>query len=129
SLVISVDPEDRTVQLPEMEHAGDRLTTDGELRPVTVTDSRESDPGWDVSAQVADFSSESDSFGAELLGWTPLVDSVSETQNVTAGDPVESGLNDGDGLSIPRRLAAAEPGGGVGTAELGADLQLQVPLT
>src|SRR5699024_6495524 len=31
SLVISVDPEDRTVQLPEMSASGDRLATAGQL--------------------------------------------------------------------------------------------------
>src|SRR5699024_454853 len=87
SLVISVDPEDRTVELPEMSSLGDRLATSGELRPVTVTDSRAADPGWDVSAQVSDFavSEGEDTFGGGFLGWSPTVESAAEGQDVTPG--------------------------------------------
>src|SRR5699024_9747132 len=79
SLLISVDPQDRTVQLPEMTAAGDRLTTQGQLRPVTVTDSRESNPGWDASAQVSGFTATSGegSFVGGFLGWDPQVTSSS----------------------------------------------------
>src|SRR5699024_2729311 len=55
SLVLSVDADDRTVHLAEMAPSGDRLTAEGPLRPVTVTDSRAADPGWDASAQVSEF--------------------------------------------------------------------------
>lgn len=130
SLVISVDPEDRTVELPEMSSQGDRLATAGELRPVTVTDSRATDPGWNISAQISDFTaSEGDaSFGGGFLGWSPTVESTTEGQDVTPGDPVESGFPSGEGLSVPRPLGSAAPGAGVGSAVLGAQLDLQIPV-
>lgn len=128
SLVISVDPADRTVVLPELALAGDRLSTSGELRPVTVTDTRVSDPGWSVSAQVSEFSSGEATFGGGFLGWSPTVGATSEEQVVTAGEVVAPGFPTGDGLSLPQQLASSAPGEGLGTAELGAGLDLQVPV-
>lgn len=131
SLIVSVDPDDRTVVLPEMQLAGtgDRLATSGQLRPVTVTDTRTTaDPGWDVSAQVSDFGGDAGSFGGGFLGWTPQVASQSEGQQVAAGGPVVPGFPTGDGLSVPQTLATAPADGGVGVAQLGAGLALQVPV-
>ncbi len=130
SLVISVDPEDRTVALPEMSSMGDRLGTAGQLRPVTVTDTRASDPGWDVSAQVSDFvaGSGEGSFGGGFLGWSPSVTSSASGQVVTPGGAVAPGFPTGEGLSVPRELASAQAGEGLGTAVLGGGLQLQIPV-
>ncbi|HLU46363.1 MAG TPA: choice-of-anchor tandem repeat NxxGxxAF-containing protein [Natronosporangium sp.] len=128
SLIISVDPDDRTVRLPEMVAAGDRFTTSGQLRPVWVTDTRTANPGWDVTAQVSDFTSDSATFSGGFLGWTPTVGAVSDGQVVTPGEPVAPGFPTGDGLAVPRTLAFADAGAGLGTAELGADLDLQIPL-
>ncbi|HLS24943.1 MAG TPA: WxL domain-containing protein [Beutenbergiaceae bacterium] len=130
SLVISVDPEDNTVALPEMTSLGDRLATSGELRPVTVTDTRATDPGWDVSAQVSDFTaSEGEgTFAGGYLGWSPTVEETADSQDVTPGEAVEPGFPSGDGLSVPRPLGSAGAGAGTGSAVLGADLELQVPV-
>ncbi|WP_154402114.1 choice-of-anchor tandem repeat NxxGxxAF-containing protein [Ornithinimicrobium cavernae] len=130
SLLISVDQQDRTVQLPEMASLGDRLTTAGELRPVTVTDSRASDPGWDVSAQVSEFvaAEGAGSFGGGFLGWSPTVGSSSDGQVVTPGGVVAPGFPSGEGLSVPRPLGSAETGAGRGSAVLGAGLELQIPV-
>lgn len=127
SLILSVDPDDRTVVLPELASAGDRLQTSGELRPVTVTDTRRTDPGWDVSAQVSDFASETSTFGGGFLGWSPTVGSHSAGQDVTPGESVVPGFPTGEGLSVPRSLASATAGNGLGSAELGAGLDLEVP--
>jgi len=128
SLILSVDPNDRTVRLPELTSAGDRLSTSGELRPVLVSDTRESDPGWDVSAQVSDFSSDTSSFGGGFLGWSPAVKSTSEGQVVSPGSVVAPGFPTGDGLSVPRVLASADAGSGKGSAVLSAEVDLQVPV-
>lgn len=131
SLIISVDPDDRTVTLPPMTLAGtgDRLATDGELRPVTVTDTRTTtNPGWDASAQVSEFTGDAGSFGGGYLGWTPEVASTSEGQTVTAGAQVAAGFPTGDGLAVPQTLATAAADAGVGTAVLGAGLALQIPV-
>jgi len=127
SLLVSVDPNDRTVRLPELTSVGDRLSTSGELRPVTVSDTRDADPGWDVSAQVSDFSSTTASFGGGFLGWLPLVESVTEGQVVLPGLAVDPGFPTGDGLSVPRVLASAAAGSGKGSAVLGAEVRLEVP--
>lgn len=132
SLIISVDPNDRTVTLPELQLAGtgDRLATSGELRPVTVTDTRAAtNPGWDASAQVSEFSAGGESFGGGFLGWSPQVASSSEGQTVTPGAPVAPGFPTGDGLSAPQTLGTTLAGAGAGTAVLGAGLALQVPVT
>ncbi|WP_289781760.1 S8 family serine peptidase [Ornithinimicrobium faecis] len=129
SLLISVDPQDRTVELPEMASQGDRLATSGELRPVMVTDSRTADPGWNVSAQVSDFAgSDEGLFAGGFLGWAPSVESSSDGQAVTPGDVVAPGFPSGEGLSVPRPMGSAEPGSGRGSATLGAGLDLQVPM-
>lgn len=130
SLLISVDPQDRTVELPEMVLLGDRLASAGELRPVRVTDTRVSDPGWDVSAEVSDFAAddETDTFTGAFLGWSPTVASASDGQVVAPGDAVDPGFPSGDGLSVPRLLGSAEPGASRGSATLGAELDLQVPV-
>lgn len=130
SLVLSVNPEDRTVTLPELTSAGDRLATSGELRPVTVTDTRaDTDPGWDASAQVGDFDSGSNTFSGGFLGWTPVVASSSDGQQVTAGERVAPGFPSGEGLSVPRVLARGQGGAGLGTVRLGAVLRLEIPTT
>ncbi|USQ79266.1 WxL domain-containing protein [Ornithinimicrobium faecis] len=130
SLVISVDPDDRTVALPEMDSLGDRLATSGELRPVTVTDSRATNPGWDVSAQVSEFSASEgdDSFAGGFLGWSPSVESSTDGQTVNPGDAVDPGFPSGEGLSVPRQLGSADEGAGTGSAVLGAGLELQIPV-
>lgn len=130
SLLISVDPQDRTVELPQMASQGDRLATSGELRPVRVTDSRTADPGWSVSAQVSDFAGADDGlFAGGFLGWSPSVESSSQGQAVTPGDVVAPGFPSGEGLSVPRPMGTAEPGSGRGSATLGAGLDLQVPMS
>ncbi|HWS31710.1 MAG TPA: choice-of-anchor M domain-containing protein, partial [Actinoplanes sp.] len=82
ALVISVDPADRTVVLPAaaLSAAGDRWESDGALRPVTVTDTRASRPGWTVSGQVADGFTAGDgkTFTGGYLGWTPGITAQGE---------------------------------------------------
>ncbi|THV29551.1 hypothetical protein E9998_08615 [Glycomyces paridis] len=136
-LVLSVDPEDRTVALPAMTLAADatRWTTEGELRPVTVTDTRSADPGWNATAQVSDFSLAGQGQGADgedqvpgsCLGWTPSLTSKGAEQNVTPGPPVQGLLDGGPGLAASQLLASAAPGAGNGTAVLQADLHLDLP--
>jgi subtilisin family serine protease len=131
SLVLSVDPNDRTVTLPPLAlgTAGDRLATSGSLRPVTIIDTRVgTNPGWDVSGQASDFEASASAFGAGFLGWTPLVASQSEDQTATPGAQVAPGFPSGQGLSVPQVLATAPDGAGVGTAVLGAGLSLEIPV-
>jgi surface-anchored protein len=128
-LVISVDPNDRDVVLPAMalNSTATRWSSEGELRPVTVTDTRSADPGWNAAAQVSEFSSDAGGFSSSHLGWLPGVVSTGDSQQVTPGAAVEGELDGGPGLSTSQILAAATAGAGKGTCVLGADLQLDLP--
>ena len=131
ALVISVDPDDRTVLMPDFELAADGASwhTSGGLRPVTVTDTRAGAPGWTASGQVSDFASTAGDIAGSHLGWSPKVLSQADGQGVTAGSPVAPGFPTGDGLSVSQTLGGAASGTGTGTAQLGADLELRVPTT
>ncbi|MEV0066687.1 MULTISPECIES: Ig-like domain-containing protein [unclassified Amycolatopsis] len=135
-LLISVDNENVTLPSPAMLPDASMLQTSGQLNPVTVTDTRAGNPGWNVSGQATDFGDgASHAINAANLGWTPvLVDKVA-AQNITAGPAVgpaaavEPGTAApaGLGLAGSRTLATAASNGGNGTAHLGAGLSLNVP--
>jgi hypothetical protein len=127
--VISVDPDDRTVVFPPFELAADggSWVTSGDLRPVTVTDTRAGNPGWAASGQSSDFTSLGGQvFTGAYLGWTPQVLSQPDGAGVVAGPTVAPGFPTGDGLSVSRTLASAGADDGRGTTVLGAGLALQV---
>ncbi|MEU8238496.1 choice-of-anchor M domain-containing protein [Actinoplanes missouriensis] len=133
ALVISVDPEHRTVILPAaaLSPAGDRWESSGALQPVTVTDTRAAKPGWTASGQVADgFRTEDGkTFAGGYLGWTPSITSQGTQQGVVAG-PVSSPygtVQAQTGLGGSTVLATAPNGRGLGTAQLDAALKLSVP--
>jgi surface-anchored protein len=129
ALVISVEQDDRRVLMSDFElgTAGDRWVSSGDLRPVTVTDTRATAPGWSVSAQVGDFSSGAGTLRGGVLGWSPVVTGQPAGAGVTAGPAVTSGFTGDDGLSVARTLASAAPGNGVGTSRLGAGLAIEAP--
>lgn len=119
--------DDAQVTLPAPQLDGDRLSSEGDLDPVTVSDTRAGAPGWDTTAQVSEFSaSETSSFEGKYLGWTPEVVSSTAT-GVVAGATVAPGFSEGTGLSEPRQLAGAPAGSGAGSSELGAGLSLEIP--
>ncbi len=133
SLVISVPDSQVTLPSPVLNSAGDLFTTAGQLKPVTVTDTRAGNPGWTVSGQVNDFSDgQGHAINGENLGWTPSVVDNSTAQVVTLGASVPSanGVAPGDngtaGLKQSRTLAT---GTGLGTTHLSAALTLNVPTT
>lgn len=135
-LLISVDNQNVTLPSPTLTPDAAMLQTAGNLNPVTVTDTRAGNPGWNVSGQVTDFSDGvSHSINGANLGWTPLLIDSLAVQNITAGPAVDAAAAlqpgaaapDGIGLSAARTLATAANGGGNGTAHLGAGLALNVP--
>lgn len=130
ALVISVNPDDRTVALPAttVSASGDRLEASGALRPVTVTDTRAGQPGWNASGQVSDFvAAAGGSFAGRYLGWTPQVIGQAEGQGVVAGPAAPPGFTTGNGLAGGAVLGSAPAGSGRGTAQLGAVVQLELP--
>lgn len=129
TLVVSVDPDDRTVVLPtaQLSPSGDRWQAAGDLRPVTVTDTRAGAPGWNVSGQVGEFTGEAGGFAGSYLGWRPEILSQAAGQGVEPGAAVPPGFEGGDGLATSRGLGLAPIGQGLGTARLGAGLELHLP--
>jgi surface-anchored protein len=130
ALVLSVDPNDRTVALPAttLSAAGDRLEAAGALRPVTVTDTRAATPGWNASGQISAFTADGGvNFGGKHLGWTPQVLAQAGGQGVVAGPVAPPGFTSGNGLSAGAVLGSAPAGSGRGTARLGAELRLELP--
>ncbi|WP_427889111.1 hypothetical protein ACQHIV_37700 [Kribbella sp. GL6] len=121
--------DDGQVTLPTPALAGDRLSSSGQLDPVTVTDNRSAKPGWNTTAQVSAFSSGANTFDGKYLGWTPSVVSQSSGQGVVAGAAVAPGFSAGTGLSEARPLGSAPAGSGIGSAVLGAGLSLELPTT
>ncbi|PZG01754.1 choice-of-anchor M domain-containing protein [Micromonospora deserti] len=132
ALTISVNPDDRAVVLPpaQLTAAGDRWESLGELRPVTVTDTRADSPGWSASGQIPqDFTADGGaSFSAGFLGWTPRVLSQGTGQGVVPGPEVAPYVvGVGGGLGGSAVLGSAPAGAGRGTARLGAGLRLSLP--
>ncbi|WP_422771323.1 choice-of-anchor M domain-containing protein [Plantactinospora sp. WMMC1484] len=129
SLVVSVDPDDRTVNLPAavLSPGGDRWQSNGDLRPVTVTDTRPGSPGWNVAGQLGDFTAGQNRVGGKYLGWTPTVLAQAQGQGVVAGPTVAPGFTVGNGLAASSVLGTAPAGDGRGTAQLGAGLNLELP--
>ncbi|CAM3732881.1 choice-of-anchor M domain-containing protein [Kibdelosporangium persicum] len=130
ALAISVAPENREVDLGALtlSPAADRYTAAGALKPITVTDTRADNPGWNASGRVRAFTTvDGQQLGGKYLGWTPAVLSASASQTVTAGPQVASGFTAGNGLATWSQLGTAPAGAGRGTAQLGAELTLEAP--
>ena len=123
----SIDGTNGLVDLGTAELAGDHYAATGAINPVRVTDTRLESPGWSVAAGISDFRADDKVFEGKYLGWTPKV--TENTGGALAGAPVTSGFVAGDGLSVPATLGSAPDGHEKGSALLGADLDLQVPVT
>ena len=128
-LSLSVDPG-AVVALTALPDQGDRLAFGGTLPAVTVTDARSdataAGGGWSVSAQSSDFTAGSGVITASHLGWTPSV--ATPKDGLVAGPEVAGALDAGPGLASSAVLASASGTGRAGSAEVGADLELAVPV-
>jgi hypothetical protein len=105
---------------------GDHYLASGALNPILVTDTRRGAAGWSVSARLGDFVSGDETFSGRFLGWTPKL--VEAGGGAEAGAPVASGFDAGEGLSVASTLGHAASGHALGSAKLGADLTLKLPL-
>lgn len=126
ALTLSVASEEPVV-LPTPVFQEGFLVSQGSIHPVTVTDLRLTNPGWDLSGQFSAFTAgdEEHSFGPERLGWMPYVSEAPlAPEGVTAGDAVTA---NSPGLTEPAPLGAASEGGGYGVSVLGAELNLALP--
>lgn len=105
--------------------SGGNLVAAGSLNDVVVTDTRAGGPGgysWTLSGSVGDFSDGTATFSGGYLGWTPKL--VTGGTAVTAGQPVASTQQGGDGLAASRVLGSSIA---AASATLGADLALVIP--
>jgi hypothetical protein len=102
-------------------------TATGALSQITVTDTRNTFPGWAVTGQAADFAGSAAAAGATIpagqLGWVPTDTSLAT--GAVLGPTVAPGS---PGLATAALLASAVSGRGTGTTLLGADLTLDIPL-
>lgn len=120
ALVLSVDDASVTLTSPALDANGDLFAT-GELNPIRVVDLRSSNPGWNVTGQVSDFTGPNDAtIDGNGLSWNPVVLDSSDGQTVTPGAA-------GNGLKDGQVLGSAADGQGRGTAVLGGELVLEVP--
>jgi hypothetical protein len=120
----TIDASDHTVTLTNAADKGSYLQSTGSLKPVKITDTRAGAPAWSVSGQVGNFTG---GLSGKYLGWTPSV--VSAGAGATAGTPVASGIDTGNGLADSAVLGQATAGHAKGTGSVGADLDLRVPVT
>ena len=124
--VWSIDGSNDLVDLGTAKAAGDHWAAAGEINPVRVTDTRAAGPQWSVSAQVSDFTAGDRSFAGKYLGWTPQL--VEAGGSAKAGKKVASGFGGGNGLAASSTLGHAGAGHEQGSATLGADLGLKIPV-
>lgn len=108
-------------------------TAAGTLNTVTISDTRNTSPGWSVSGQESVFTGPGTStIPANSLGWTPAF-TVPAVGGATIGAKVAPvGANTGStgpGLGTAATLAQALPGFGVGTNTVNAALLLDIPAT
>jgi predicted carbohydrate-binding protein with CBM5 and CBM33 domain len=130
SLVMSIAGTGAGLALGEGTNVGDRLRFGGALPTVSVTDSRSDEQadggGWTVSGRAVDLTAGSQRLTADHLGWTPV--QLTDKHCVTPGSPTSTSLSGGTGLAGSATLATASSSGRTGTADLSADLVLEVPV-
>jgi hypothetical protein len=98
---------------------------------ITVSDTRNTYPGWTVFGQAADFTGSGTAAGATIsgnqLGWTPHSRTSPLIPGVTLGNPVNP-VSPGLGtIAEPLASAPFGAGAGFGTTVLYAGLDLQIP--
>lgn len=122
----NIDGTNALVDLGTAVEAGDHFAATGSINPIRVTDTRRGGPQWSVSAQVSDFVAGDQTISGSYLGWTPKV--VEDGAGAVAGDPVASSFDGGAGLADAATLGFAPAAHTRGSAKLGADLELKIPV-
>jgi hypothetical protein len=120
----TIDGTDHAVTLSDAVNKGAYLQSTGDLKAVSVTDTRAGSPVWSISGQLGDFTG---GLSGKYLGWTPTV--LTAGAGATAGAAVASGIDAGNGLKDSAALASAAVGHAKGTASVGAGLDLRIPVT
>jgi ABC-type phosphate transport system substrate-binding protein len=102
-------------------------TATGALNPITVSDTRNTYPGWSVSGQASNFTGSGTAAGQTIqgvqLGWVPTDTALAPG---AALGPTVAPASPGLG-AIAAVLASAQAGSGLGASVLGANLTLAIP--
>lgn len=114
------------VSLGTAEAGTDALTATGDLKQVTVSDTRAGGPAWSINGTATDFfaSGGSASFPGSSLGWSPSV--TENTGGAVAGPLVRPST--GSGLTAGATLVSAPAGHAAGSVTADAALDLRIPL-
>ncbi|MGQ0626213.1 MAG: hypothetical protein ACT4PP_16400 [Sporichthyaceae bacterium] len=134
--VWSIIGADNNVLMSTAVNAGDVLQSTGSLRPITVTDCRDTDNEWAVTGQLQEVFENSEdedaTFSGSYLGWFPQL--VNQGAGGALGLNVLPGgapsLNQfGTGLTSSRALAYGVDGHAQfpQTGQFGAALELRIP--
>ena len=106
------------------------FTATGVLNPITVSDTRNTYPGWSVSGQTSDFTGSGTAAGSTIsgnqLGWVPT-DTALATGAALGGTVTPAAPGLGTTAAVLALAHAATPGSGFGTSTLGANLTLAIP--
>lgn len=125
--VWSIDGTNGLVDLGTAVQNGDHFSARGAMNPVRVVDTRSGGAEWSISAQVSDFSGADGVLPGRYLGWSPVI--AEAGGGARAGSEVAPGFdNSGEGLSESSTLGFADVGHERGSAVLGAELELKLPL-
>ena len=104
-------------------------TATGALNAITVSDTRNTYPGWSVSGLEAAFTGSGTAAGSTIpgdqLGWVPT---GTLATGAILGPTVAPGTSPGLG-DTAQVLASAVAGGGFGTSSIAANLTLDIPAT
>jgi len=122
---------DEPVALEPVALTGVDQRTTGALHDVEVLDSRGTAAGWDLTAQVSDFTSGTGTIIGDNLGWSPKAAAVAgglptpdgQAGVVTPGASAEPGAGIGESAA----LCTAARGHSAGAFSCGADLVLGIP--
>ena len=114
--------------------AGKYFAATGRLNEVTIVDTRDADAGWVLSGSMTNFTSGSNSFSGNYLGWSPVRTSDSGVtlegydQNATGGPTIIPAFSTGL-FTSSQTLGSAAPNVGLGIAVFDARLKLLIPVT
>jgi hypothetical protein len=116
--------------------AGTYYVANGNISTVSVRDLRSADVGWNVNAQITNFTSASGSFSGNCLAFTPsaagLGGPAGYIQTVAAGAPAAGDCTTGLVSSTTVMTGGVLPHpntGGLGRADLTGPLTLNIPVS
>ncbi len=118
--------------------AGQYFAASGRLNQVTVVDTRDTDQGWNVNFAMSDFTSGTNSFSGNDVGWsaqktqTPTFtdgSGVSYSQLVTFGtQTLAPATQSPNGAKTSQTVIKAAAGSGLGIATLDGRIKVLIPV-